>query len=164
LTAAPGHGQPDGREPKRLEADMPLNSSLILLAMLAQIVFTFYVYYILISGRFRAVRTKQVRASQYVLVEGEPSNLARVTNNLRNQFELPVLFYALVLMLVAINRVTLIDVVLAFAFVVARVAHHFAHTKSEDVLLRPRIFAIGFTIVGLLALHGFVIVIGEMLG
>jgi hypothetical protein len=66
-------------------------------------------------------------------------------------------------MFVAINRVALLDVVLAWAFVAARIAHHFVHTKTEDVLLRPRVFMIGFVIVGLMAIHAVVIVVSEIL-
>jgi len=141
---------------------MPLNTALILLALLAQVFLTLIVYIVLVRGRFAAVRSKKLRASQYVLVEGEPSEMARMTNNLRNQFELPVLFYAVVLMLVAINRVTMIDVVLAWIFVIGRVIHHFVHTRTTDVLLRPRVFAIGMVAVSLLAIHALIIVLGEM--
>lgn len=141
---------------------MPFNTALILLALLAQVFLTFVIYIVMVRGRFAAVRAKKVQASQYILVEGEPSDMARVTNNLRNQFELPVVFYALVLLLVAINHVTMLDVVLAWIFVIGRVIHHIVHTKSEDVLLRPRVFLIGFVAVILLAVHALIIVLGEM--
>jgi hypothetical protein len=163
LTTARERGQHVSRLSTGPEAGMPLNTALILLAALAQMFFTFYVYLVLIRGRIAAVSAKVVKPSTYVLVEGEPSHLARRTNNLRNQFELPVLFYALVLMLVAINRVTMIDVILAWVFVAARIAHYVVHTESTNIALRPRVFAIGMTIVGLLALHALVIVLGEML-
>jgi hypothetical protein len=142
---------------------MPVNTGLILLAFFAQMVLTFYIYSLVARGRFVALRSNAVDASQYILVEGEPPHLARLTKSLANQFELPVLFYALVLMLVAINRVTIVDVVLAWAFVAARVAHYFVHMRRDDVLLRGRVFGIGLIIVGLLALHGVVIVLAALL-
>jgi hypothetical protein len=142
---------------------LPLNTALILLALLAQVFLTFVVYIVMIRGRFAAVRSKKVRASKYVLVEDEPSDLARMTNNLRNQFELPVIFYGLVLALVAINRVTMLDVVLAWIFVIGRIVHHFVHTRTEDVLLRPRVFAIGMTAVVLMAIHALIIVLAEVM-
>ncbi len=141
---------------------MPLNTALILLAVLAQMTLTFVVYFVMVRGRVAAVRAKQVRTSQYVLVEGEPPHLARVTNSVRNQFELPVLFYALVLMLVAVNRVTMLDVILAWVFVVLRVAHYFAHTRGENVVVRMRVFGFGLFVVIALAIHALVIVLGEM--
>lgn len=140
---------------------MPLNIALILLAVLAQMFLTFVVYVVMVRGRIAAVRGKEMRTSQYVLVEGEPPQLARATNNVRNQFELPVLFYALVLMLVAINRVTMLDVILAWVFVVLRVAHYFAHTKGQDVTVRMKIFGFGLMVIVALAIHALIIVLGE---
>ncbi|MCT8970938.1 MAPEG family protein [Microbaculum marinisediminis] len=150
---------------KKQEPDsaMPLNTALILLAALAQMALTFAVYFVMVRGRVSAVKAKQVRASQYDLVEGEPPHLARVTNSVRSQFELPVLFYALVLMLVAINRVTMLDVVLAWAFVGLRVVHFIAHTKGQNVAVRMRVFALGMLVVAALAVHALLIVLGEML-
>lgn len=142
---------------------MPINTALILLALLAQILFTFVVYVRLVRGRFLAVRNREARARQYVLVEGETSARARMTNNLRSQFELPVLFYVLVVMLVAIDRVTILDVVLAWAFVAARIAHHVVHTGSENLMARFRIFGTGLAIVGILGIHAILIVIGAVL-
>ena len=141
---------------------MPLNVALILLAVLAQMTLTVVVYVVMVRGRIAALKAKQMRTSQYVLVEGEPPNLARLTNNVRNQFELPVLFYALALALVAINRVTMIDVVLAWIFVLLRIAHYFAHTKGQNVLVRMRLFGFGLIAVMLLAIHVLLIVLGEM--
>jgi len=140
---------------------MPLNTALILLALIAQVFLTFYVYFHMIRGRFAAVSGKQVSREQYVLVEGEPRTQARATRNLANQFELPVLFYAVVLMLVAVNRVTMFDVVIAWVFVVSRLAHHIVHVGRDDTALRTPVFAIGMTAVALIALHGLIIVVGE---
>jgi hypothetical protein len=116
----------------------------------------------MVRGRIAAVKAREMQRSQYVLVENEPPHLARLTNNVRNQFELPVLFYALVLMLVAINRVTMLDVILAWIFVILRVVHFFAHTKGQNVLVRMRFFGFGLLAVMLLAIHVLLIVLGEM--
>ncbi len=67
----------------------------------------------------------------------------------------------LVLMLVAINRVTMLDVILAWIFVVLRVAHYFAHTKGKDVTVRMQIFSFGLLAVVALAVHALIIVFGE---
>ena len=140
---------------------MPLNTALILLALIGQVFLTYYVYVVMIRGRFAAVSSEQVSREQYVLVEGEPRAQARATRNLANQFELPVLFYAVVLMLVAINRVTMFDVIVAWVFVVSRLVHHIVHVGRDDATLRTPVFAVGMTAVALIALHGLIIVLGE---
>lgn len=138
---------------------MPLNTTLVLAALLAQVILTMALYAVLVRGRYAAVRRGDMRPSQLVLVENEPPYLARITRNVANQYELPVLFYALVLMLVAVNRVTVFDVVVAWAFVAARIAHAFVHIRLTDVVLRMRLFGIGVFLVGLLAAHGLLIVL-----
>lgn len=141
---------------------MPLNTTLILAALLAQVILTIVVYVVLVRARYAAVRRGEARVSQYVVVKDEPDWLARITRNVANQYELPVLFYALVLMLVAINRVTMFDVIIAWAFVAVRLAHAVIHIRTSDVMLRMRVFGIGLVLVGLLAAHGVLIVLGSL--
>lgn len=141
---------------------MPHNIAWILLAALVQIALTIVVYIVLVRARIAGVKSGEVKASQYELVEGEPRKLALVTNHLRNQFELPVLFFALVAFLIAINRVTMIDVILAWAFVVLRVLHSAAALKADNVAMRMRFFGIGLLCVAALAVHLLIIVLGEM--
>ncbi len=64
---------------------MPINTAWILLAVLALVRLTVIVYVALVSGRVAAVRGKEGRRSQCVIVEGEPPNFARATNSVRNQ-------------------------------------------------------------------------------
>ena len=141
---------------------MPLNTTLILAALLAQVILTIIVYVVLVRARYAAARRGEVKVSQYVVVRDEPDWLARITRNVANQYELPVLFYALVLMLVAINRVTMFDAIVAWAFVAVRIVHAVIHIRTSDVMLRMRVFGIGLVLVGLLAAHGVLIVLGSL--
>lgn len=141
---------------------MPLNTTLIIAALLAQVILTIIVYVVLVRARYAAARRGEVRVSQYVVVKDEPDWLARITRNVANQYELPVLFYALVLMLVAVNRVTMFDVLVAWAFVAVRIVHAVIHIRTSDVMLRMRVFGIGLILIGLLAGHGVLIVLGSL--
>jgi hypothetical protein len=58
------------------------------------------------------------------------------SDNLKNVFELPVLFYALVLLLYVTNRVDGVYVVAAWVFVVFRFAHSVVHCTFNRVLVR----------------------------
>lgn len=141
---------------------MPLNTTLILGALLAQVILTIAVYVVLVRARYAAVRRGEVRVSQFVVMRDEPDWLARITRNVANQYELPVLFYAVVLMLVAINRVTMFDVIVAWAFVAVRIVHAVVHIRTSDVMLRMRVFGLGLILVCLLAAHGVLIVLGSL--
>lgn len=141
---------------------MPLNTTLILGALLAQVILTIAVYVVLVRARHAAVRRGEVRVSQFVVMRDEPDWLARITRNVANQYELPVLFYAVVLMLVAINRVAMFDVIVAWAFVAVRIVHAVVHIRTADVMLRMRVFGLGLILVCLLTAHGVLIVLGSL--
>jgi hypothetical protein len=79
--------------------------------------------------------------------------VARITRNLGNQFELPVIFYALVVLLVALGKVTMFDVAAAWVFVAGRVIHTLVQTLTDNVVLRGRVFMINFLAVAALGAH-----------
>jgi len=128
-------------------------STLILWPVLAQIGWTFFLYAWLTWARQQAVKRGKIGYSAFLLGHGEPLEVARITRNLGNQFELPVLFYAVVGLLVAFRAVGTIDLVAAWAFFVGRVVHSMVQTLTTDVLLRGRVFLIGFAAVAVLVAH-----------
>ena len=78
----------------------------------------------------------------FVLGREEPRPIARITRNLANQFELPVLFVACVGLLMALGAVRSADVALAWLFVAGRLAHTAVQTLTDDVPLRGRVFTV----------------------
>jgi hypothetical protein len=132
----------------------------ILWPMLAQIGWTFLLYAWLTVARTRAVQRGEVDYSCFLLGRDEPLHVARITRNLANQFELPVIFYAVVVLLLALGRVATIDVVVAWLFVAGRIAHTLVQTLTDDVVLRGRVFVIGFVAVVVLVGHVALIALG----
>ena len=126
--------------------------SAILFAMLAHIGWVFLLYVWLTVARQQAVRRGEVEYGSFAHGE-EPHHVARITRNLANQFELPVVFYALVVLLVATNKVTTIDIVAAWLFVAGRVIHTLVQTLTDNVPLRGQVFTINFLAVAALAAH-----------
>jgi len=127
--------------------------SSILWPMLAQIGWTFLLYVWLTVERARAVAGGEVNYSAFEFSRNEPPSVARITRNLANQFELPVIFYAAVVLLVVIGRVTTLDVLAAWVFVGGRVIHTLVQTRTNDVPLRGRVFLINFAAVFVLVGH-----------
>jgi hypothetical protein len=127
--------------------------SSILWPMLAQIFWTFLLYAWLTWARTRAVWRGEVDYSCFELGREEPRAIARITRNLANQFELPVIFYAVVVLLVALDRVTTIDLVAAWVFVAGRVIHTLVQALTDKVELRGRVFMINFLAVVVLVGH-----------
>ena len=125
----------------------------ILWPMLAQIGWTFLLYVWLTVERTRAVGRGEVKYSAFEFSRNEPPSVARISRNLANQFELPVIFYAAVVLLVVIGRVTTLDVLAAWAFVGGRVIHTLVQTLTDDVPLRGRVFMINFVALVVLVVH-----------
>src|SRR5882672_2806069 len=125
----------------------------ILWPMLAHIGWVFMLYAWLTVARMRAVRSGEIDFSCFVLGREEPHDVARITRNLANQFELPVIFYALVVLLVALGRVTTVDLIAAWIFVAGRVVHTLVQTLSDNVPLRGQVFMINFLAVLVLVAH-----------
>jgi hypothetical protein len=65
-----------------------------------------------------------------------PAAISNPSDNLKNLFELPVLFYALVLLLLVTERVDDTYVAAAWVFVAFRVAHSIVHCTFNRVLVR----------------------------
>ena len=63
-------------------------------------------------------------------------------NNLSNLFEMPVLFFALVPLLIETHSAGVAQVLLAWLFVLARAAHSYVHVVKQDVRARFRVFLV----------------------
>ncbi len=116
----------------------------LLWPVLAQVGWTFLLYVWLTIARFRAVGRGDAQWPVFALGREEPPRVARITRNLANQFELPVIFYAFAVLLVATGQVLWIDVWAGWAFVLGRVVHTGVQTLTDDVPLRGRVFMINF--------------------
>jgi hypothetical protein len=128
----------------------------ILWPMLAHIGWVFLLYAWLTIARQRAVKRGQVEYAAFAHGE-EPHEIDRIPRNLANQFELPVIFYAVVVLLIATGRVTAIDVIAAWVFVAGRVIHTLVQTLTDNVPLRGQVFLINFA--GVVVLVGHVVLL-----
>jgi hypothetical protein len=124
----------------------------LLWPMLAQIGWTFLLYVWLTVARQRAVKAGEVNYSDFARHD-EPHHVARIAYNLSNQFELPVIFYAAVVLLIATNNVTTIDIIAAWVFVAGRVIHTLVQCLTDNVPLRGQVFLINFAGVAVLVGH-----------
>jgi hypothetical protein len=65
------------------------------------------------------------------------------SKNLANQFQLPVIFYVLCLILASIDAVAMITLAVAWVFVAARYVHAYVHVSTNYVPARLRAFLLG---------------------
>ena len=71
-----------------------------------------------------------------------PPAVSNPSDNLKNLFEIPVLFYALVLFLFVTGRVDAVYFVSAWVFVVFRAAHSLVHCTFNHVKLRFSLYLV----------------------
>lgn len=121
------------------------------LAVLAQVGLTFAVYIALVVAKSRAARAGQVDRERAALHhDAWPESVLKINNNIRNQFEVPVLFYVVCFVLAAVNATGTLVQVLAWLFVASRGAHAWVHTRSNYVPARRRLFMAGVLVVMIL--------------
>ena len=130
-----------------------MNQHLIYGPMLAQIVLTFCVFVLLARRKSADVKAGIADRDKSALDNKAWSeSVVKVSNNIDNQFQTPVLFYALCLVLAQLNAVTTITLGLAWFYALSRYAHMFVHTGSNHIPYRLPLFLCG--VLALMAMTG----------
>lgn len=121
-----------------------MNSSGVFWPVLAQIFLTLAMFIMLGVRKAKAVKAGKVNRQQAALDNRVwPEDVVKVSNNIANQFETPVLFYVLCLVIYSINAAGTVAIVLAWLFALSRFAHAYVHVGSNYVPLRLRLFLLG---------------------
>jgi len=117
-----------------------------------QVLLTLLVYLRLLQMKKRAAAAGQVDRTRVALHDNAwPDYVVQVNNNIRNQFELPVLFYVLSIVLWLLDAVHDVAIVAATVFVVSRIIHAGIHLSINAVPPRRHTFTIGWLAVFALA-------------
>lgn len=117
-----------------------LKTKLMYLAMVAQMMIAIYCYRAMSKARVAAVRAKRITPDEYKSTASEPEDLRALTRAVANQFEMPVLFYALLLATLTAGSQSWITVILAWSYVVLRGVHAGEMISSNNVMRRRRVF------------------------
>ena len=124
-----------------------MNSNQIFLPVLVQILITIAGFLLLGVRKTKAIKSGGVDLKKTELDnDAWPDYVLMVSNNIRNQFQVPVLFYVLCLVFYSINAVSTTVIYLAWAFVISRAVHAYVHMSSNFVPARFTVFTIGFVI------------------
>ena len=128
--------------------------------MFVQVLLVVVVGMSMAASRARAVKTMDRERGNPDLAMGRfawPDDAAKRAANYRNQFEAPVLFYAVVAFALITKGADTLMIVLAWLYVLTRIVHAAIHIGPNKVRWRSPAFALGFLIVALmwikLALH-----------
>ncbi|MFB9950480.1 MAPEG family protein [Rhizobium puerariae] len=121
-----------------------LSTNATLWPMIAHAALVFFLYWLLSKRRAAAVRAGSAEPGHFRENRQEPPESLLVHNNLRNQFELPVLFYAACLALYVSTADNIGTVALSWIFVLSRYVHSYVHLTSNRLRYRRPAFIVGF--------------------
>jgi hypothetical protein len=123
-----------------------MNQKLILLPLLAQILLTIIVSLRLVSARISEMRQKRIHPQKINTSTGASQQLCdslKISDNFSNQFETPVVFYTLIILLYVTNMANTMFMILASVYVVLRYVHSYIHCGNNDVMQRFYVFVTG---------------------
>jgi hypothetical protein len=119
----------------------------IFVPVIVQVLLTLLIYVRLIKVKVREMRAGRVDMDRRGLHEDAwPDSVLVINNNIRNQFELPVLFYVVSIVLWLLHAVHWIAMLAATAFVLSRIVHATIHLSTNYIPNRRRAFTVGWWI------------------
>ena len=121
---------------------MTISSSQILYPLFAMMLLVSVVVTLLWRLRDSAIRNRQVSIKFYraYVGEGEPEFHKVVSRHYSNLFEMPVLFYVVVILTYMTQHVTAWMVGCSWVYVVCRYVHSCVHLTNNNVIVRFAMF------------------------
>jgi len=119
----------------------------ILLPVFVQVALTFVLLMRLGSGRLRTLSAGNTKVRDIALGESNwPADVTQVGNCFNNQFQLPMLFYVLVVLALVLHKADLLFVIMSWIFVISRVVHAGVHITSNNVNQRFAAYTVGMVV------------------
>jgi hypothetical protein len=123
----------------------------------ATILLTMVVWVYMYIRRIAFIKSQKINPQDLitsdVLAKITPPSVSNPSDNLKNLFEIPVLFYALVLYLFATKQIDPVYVNTAWIFVMFRVLHSAVHCTFNLVMLRFYLYLISTLAVWFIAIR-----------
>ena len=112
-----------------------MNPAWILWPVIAMIALTFAVSLVMYRRRIAEIRAKKIPLRSIASATGMATHVqdSRASDNYRNLFEGPVLFYVTALAAFALKIVTPLLLVLAWLYVACRIVHSLVHVTTNRV-------------------------------
>ncbi len=133
---------------------MEPGNALIFIPVIVQVLLTLAVFVALAIAKGRALKTGNVDEERRALYEDAwPESVLKINNNIRNQFQLPVLFYVLAIILWSLGAAGAFTRLVAWLFVASRIVHAYIHIGSNYVPYRRKAFMFGAVMVMVMAVQ-----------
>ena len=114
-----------------------MSVQMVLLPVFVLVGLTFFLLLWMVSARTRAVKARETSLKDIALGQPKyPVRVAQIGNCFSNQFEIPLLFYALIAVALPLRHADLFIVLMSWVFVVTRFAHAGIFVTSNNVQQR----------------------------
>jgi len=123
-----------------------MNNAAIFWPVIIQALVTLFLYIPMSSRRVASVKSGEAKASDYRLVEKEPADVRQMTRAIANQYETPILFYAVCVSAYVTQNAGTVMLALAWAYVIIKCCHVFVQTTSNRLRFRRPIFMVSFIV------------------
>ena len=121
-----------------------MNRTLILYPAISMIILTLFLYVKNFLDNRKAIRSGAIKISYLKNYKGDVPDYVTISRQtLKNQFELPIFFYLLILMALIFDKVALVDIILSWVFVISRYIHCYIRLGYHNIIHRAYIFEIG---------------------
>ena len=124
-----------------------MEKTLILYPAISMMILTLFLYVKNYLDNRKATINKSIKFSYFKTYTGEvPDYVAVSRQTLKNQFELPIFFYFLISISLVFDKVSQLDLILAWIFVVFRYLHCYIRLSSNYVPYRAIVFQLGMLV------------------
>jgi len=121
-----------------------MSVQMVLLPVFVQIGLTFALLLWMSTVRTRALTGREVSPKDIALGQPNwPQRPTQIGNCFRNQFEVPLLFYVLIALVLPLRHADLVIVLLSWVFVVTRLVHAGIFVTTNDVQQRGPAWFVG---------------------
>ena len=121
-----------------------MSVQMVLLPVFVLVGLTFALLLGMASARTRALTSRETSPKDIALGQPNwPTRATQIGNCFKNQFELPLLFYALIALALPLRHADLVIVLLSWVFVITRFAHAGIFVTSNNVQQRSLVWFAG---------------------
>ena len=124
-----------------------MEKNLILYPAILMMILALLLYVKNYLDNVKAIKSNTAKFSYFKTYKGTVPDYVTVSRQtLKNQFELPIFFYFLISIILVFDKVSQLDLIFAWIFVISRYLHCYIRLSSNYVPHRAKIFQIGLII------------------
>ena len=124
-----------------------MEKTLLLYPAILMMTLTLFLYVKNYLDNVKARKSNDVKFSYFKTYQGTvPEYIVVSRQTLKNQFELPIFFYFIISLIVALDNVKQLDIIFAWLFVGSRYLHCYIRLTSNYIPNRAKVFQFGMVV------------------